>query len=75
MTDQTDAGYGSLFEGRNQSLSPDERAREEGSRSIDTSVLRMARVAQAASTSVAHSDPTRPSPSNTPNRSRASGTR
>src|SRR5262249_44399638 len=47
MTDHTDAGYGSLFEGYNPSLSPDERAREEGSRAIDTMVLRMARAAQA----------------------------
>src|SRR2546429_861393 len=46
MTDQTDAGYDSLFARHEQSLCPDERAREEGSRAIDTTVLRMARAAQ-----------------------------
>lgn len=46
MTDQTDAGYDSLFARHDQSLSPDERAREESRRAIDSTVLRMARAAQ-----------------------------
>ncbi len=45
MSTDDPADYGALFAAHEKSLSPDERAREEGRRAVDAAILRMARAA------------------------------
>ena len=73
MTDQTGTGYEALLAAQDGSQSAEEAAREEGRRAVDAVIVGWPGPRGRRSTSAACSGQTRPSPSSTPIRRRASG--